>query len=92
MSPLGGGAGKYEPQGNLSPDMIKAQGDNQARMGILWFIGIICVLLILGGFAVFIIQPGSAKDVWIIIGPILSAAVSGTLSYLAGERAGRLEH
>jgi len=79
--------GKYT--GGLSPGSvaeIRAHGDVKTKVGVLWFVGIICSLLIIGGFAVFFIRPDSAKDVWVIIGPIISAAVSGTVGFLAGER------
>jgi hypothetical protein len=83
-----------EPKGQYLPDaaaanpgLVKAHGDVKTRIGVLWLIGIVCSLLIVGGFAVFLLRPESAKDVWVIIGPIISAAMSGTVSFLAAERA-----
>lgn len=85
-----------EPHGQYLPTplppttgIIKAQGEVKARIGVLWLIGIVCSLLIIGGFAVFFVRPESAKDVWVIIGPIISAAISGTVSFLAAERAAK---
>ena len=85
-----------EPHGQYLPapvpsstGIIKAEGDVKTRIGVLWLIGIVCSLLITGGFAVFFVRPESAKDVWVIIGPIISAAISGTVSFLAAERASR---
>lgn len=65
---------------------IHAHGDVKTRIGILIFIGIATCLLIIGGFLVFFIRPEIAKDVWVIIGPIISASITGTISYLLGER------
>ena len=81
--------GSYLSQGASSPSIIKAHGEVKTRIGVLWFEGIVCSLLILGGFSVFIFRPDAAKDVWVIIGPIISAAVTGTVSFLAAERASK---
>lgn len=80
--------GQYLTPPEHAPQVIRARGDVTTRVGVLWFVGAICTLLIIGGFTVFIVQPEHAKDVWVIIGPIISAAVSGTVSFLAGERSG----
>ena len=69
--------------------MINAHGDVKTRIGVLWLIGVVCSLLILGGFVVIFVRPESTKDVWVIIGPIISAAISGTVSFLAGQRASK---
>jgi hypothetical protein len=71
---------------NLTTEQIKAHGDVKTRIAMLWFVGLICGILAIGGIAAFFINPDSAKDVWVIIGPIISAALSGTVSYFAGER------
>ena len=51
---------------NLSTEQIKAHGDIATRIGMLWFVGIICGILAIGGIAAFFINPTSAKDVWVI--------------------------
>ncbi|MEH7249173.1 hypothetical protein V7114_20650 [Neobacillus niacini] len=67
---------------------IKASGDVKTRIGVLWFVGIICVALIgIGGISL-IKDPTSAKDVWVIIGPIISSAVTGTVAFFTGEKQG----
>ena len=83
------------PHGQLSiptsttTGMIQAHGEVKTRIGVLWLIGVVCSLLILGGFAVIFVRPELTKDVWVIIGPIISAAISGTVSFLAGQRASK---
>ncbi|GLX86956.1 hypothetical protein tloyanaT_32090 [Thalassotalea loyana] len=70
----------------LSTEQIKAHGDVKTRLGIIWFVGVICGILAIGGVIAFFVNPTSAKDVWVIIGPIISAGVTGTVSYFAGEQ------
>ena len=79
--------GQYLPPSSTSTaGIIKAEGEVKTRIAVLVLIGVVNCLLIIGGFSVFIFQPGSAKDVWVIIGPIISASISGTVSFLAAER------
>lgn len=76
---------------NLSTDQILAHGVVKTRIGIIWFVGVICGILAIGGLCAFFKNPESAKDIWVIIGPIISAAVSGTVAFFAGENKGRSE-
>jgi hypothetical protein len=47
-------------------------------------------LLIIGGFVVWALAPANGKDLWVIIGPIISGTLSGSIGFLAGEsQAGR---
>jgi hypothetical protein len=43
---------------------------------------LILVILAVGGIATFIFQPGHAKDLWLIIGPI----IGGSVGYLIGKQ------
>lgn len=65
---------------------IKAAGDVKVKVGVLWLVGVFCTVL--GGFGgvVFINTPEHAKDFWVIIGPIISAAMTGTVAYLTGDK------
>jgi hypothetical protein len=74
---------------DLTTEQIKAHGEVKTRIGVLWFVGIICAILSLGGVAAFFVNPQNAKDIWVIIGPIISAGVSGIVSYSAGENSAR---
>ena len=65
---------------------MKAKGDIKFRMTVLWFVGLICAMLTIFGCSIFMFNPGIAKDVWVIIGPILSSAITGTIAYLTGEK------
>ena len=65
--------------------IIKAHGNVKISIGVLWFVGVICVILALGGIIAFIFTPDSAKDLWLIIGPIISSAIVGSITYLSGE-------
>ncbi|MEK4283212.1 hypothetical protein [Ureibacillus sp. FSL K6-0165] len=75
-----------DTQKPMTPTQIKAHGEVKTRIGILWFVGIVCALLIIiGGISIFK-DPNSAKDVWVIIGPILSSAVTGTVAYFTIDK------
>lgn len=69
-----------------TPAQIKAHGEVKTKMGVLWFIGTICISLILVGGIAMIVNPEQSKDIWIIFGPILSSAVTGTIAFLTGEK------
>jgi hypothetical protein len=75
--------------GQLSADQIKAHGEVKTRMGIIWFVGIICGILAIGAFIISYKDISNAKDIWVIIGPIISGAVSGTVGFLSGEKSSR---
>jgi hypothetical protein len=34
----------------------------------------------------FFFMPDRYKDIWVIIGPIISAGLSGTVAFLVGEK------
>lgn len=71
-----------------TPAQIRASGEVSTRIGILWLIGVISVLLIsIGGYSL-IADPKNAKDVWVIIGPIITSAVTGTVAFFTGEKQG----
>ena len=72
----------------LTPAQIRAQGEVKTRIGVLWLVGIICTILGIFGGISFIVSPQNAKDVWVIIGPILSSAITGTIAFLTGEKQG----
>ncbi len=69
-----------------TPAQIKAYGDIKVKIGVLWFVGAVCSILSIFGGAIFFKSPDSGKDIWVIIGPIITAAVTGTLAYLTGEK------
>jgi hypothetical protein len=71
-----------------TPAQIKAAGDVSVKIGVLWLVGLTCGLLVTFGCAAFIIIPNNAKDLWVIIGPIITAGLTGTLAYLTGEKSG----
>jgi hypothetical protein len=79
---------KEIPQKPQTVGQIRAAGEVKTRLGILWFVGVVCVILLIIGGSAFILNPEHAKDVWVIIGPIISSAVTGTVAYFAGEKNG----
>jgi H+/Cl- antiporter ClcA len=71
-----------------TPAQIKAAGDVSVKIGVLWLVGIVCGLLGTFGCVAFFVIPDSAKDLWVIVGPIITAGLTGTLAYLTGEKNG----
>lgn len=69
-----------------TPAAIKAAGDVKVKIGVLWMIGVTCTVLSAFGGVMFFYNPSVAKDVWVITGPIITAALTGTLGYLSGEK------
>jgi hypothetical protein len=71
-----------------TPDVIHAEGDVWTRLAVVIFVTIIVSILALGGIIAWLKDPTTAKDLWVIIGPIISGAVLGVIGFIAGERRG----
>ncbi len=71
-----------------SPAQIRAAGEVKIKIGVLLVVGIICTILSIAGAFVLINTPEHAKDVWVIIGPIITAAITGTIGFFTGEKVG----
>ena len=71
-----------------TPAQIRAAGDVKVKVGVLWLVGCTCSILAIFGGVVFIRTPEHAKDFWVIIAPIITAGVTGTIAFLTGEKAG----
>ncbi|CAK3652458.1 hypothetical protein ACNO7T_07175 [Vibrio campbellii] len=71
-----------------TPAQIRAAGDIKVKVGVLWLVGITCAILAIFGGVVFVRTPEHAKDIWVIIAPIITAGLTGTLAFLTGEKAG----
>jgi ABC-type proline/glycine betaine transport system permease subunit len=69
-----------------SSDEIYAQGDVRIRLIVVIGVFVVATVLGVGGIWFAIAQPDKARDFWIIIGPVITAAISGSLGFLAGRR------
>lgn len=78
-------AGAAKPK---SPAQIRAAGEVKVKVGVLWVVGVTTAILSIFGGAVFWAHPDSAKDIWVIIGPIITAGITGIVSFMNGEKAG----
>ena len=67
-------------------EQILARSEAKARVLGIIFVGSTAVGLTLSGVAALFFVPDRAKDVWLIIGPILTAAITGMLGFWAGSR------
>lgn len=65
---------------------IEAKGKVEAIKYVIISVAILCGLLIFGSFIFCCIYPEKTKDIWVIVGPIVSAAVTGMMVFLTGER------
>lgn len=72
-----------------SVEKTKVEGAIKVQRIALHWIGTIVVILALGGVGAFFFCPEKARDLWTVISPIILAAVTGTLGFLAGEKAGK---
>jgi len=68
------------------PRTILAEGEIKIQVTIAWFVGSIIIMLTLGGLIFNFVNPPEAKNLWVIIGPIISGGISGALGFLAGKK------
>jgi hypothetical protein len=71
---------------DLSTAQIRAHGEIRIRMAVIWLVGVICSILSLCGILSLFVLPDSFKDIWVTIGPIISAGLTGTVGFLMGEK------
>jgi len=64
---------------------IRAHGDVKVRTGVLWLVGAVCGILAIGGLLAFFFRPDQSKDIWVIIGPIISGGVAGVVGAFLGS-------
>ena len=76
-----------------STAQIKADGDVQVKLGalkiksgVLWLVGIVATTLAIFGCIAYLQDPDKSSGLWAIIGPIISASVTGVVAYLSGEK------
>jgi hypothetical protein len=71
---------------NETVDAIKAHGDVKTKVAVIWLVGIITAILAIGGLFSFYYDPDKSKDLWVIIGPIIAAGITGGVAYLVGGK------
>ena len=69
-----------------TPEWVRADGEVKVQTLAIKVIGLVVGVLAYGGMWAFFIYPENAKDLWTVIAPIILAAVTGTLGFLAGEK------
>ncbi len=75
------------PTDNIqSPELVTAQGNVKIRITAIIVVGVVILVLLLGGLYAYITDPTHAKDLWLIIGPIISAAISGLVGFEIGQK------
>lgn len=62
--------------------------DINVQLAVIIMVGVVLVILTVGGVVAFLYNSDGAKDLWVIIGPIISAAITGFIGFLAGKRYG----
>ena len=65
---------------------IRAHGEIKIKLGVLWLVGTVSVILGTFGCISFLLTPDKSKDLWVIIGPIISAGITGVVAFLTGEK------
>ncbi len=71
---------------SFTPRQITAAGDIRVQVTIIWIVGIIVAILAIGAIVFTFYNPGESKNLWVIVGPIISATITGVLGFLAGKR------
>lgn len=66
----------------------RMDGEVRNKLVVLIIVGVITFLLSGFGCYIFVAKPEIAKDVWVVIGPIITAGISGTIGFLSGEKQG----
>ena len=72
------------PTGPNPTARLLVENDAKARILAIYFVGFITMLLTVAGAISFFVAPDRSKDVWVIVGPILTGAISGLLGFWAG--------
>jgi len=81
--------GKADESEIDSVKKIQAAGAIKVQSIALHWVGSIICILSLGGMISFYLCPDKAKDLWTVIAPIILAAITGTLGFLAGEKSAK---
>jgi hypothetical protein len=63
---------------------LATESDARAKILTIRFVGFTAMLLAAAGAVSFFVAPDRSKDVWVIVGPILTGAISGMLGFWAG--------
>jgi hypothetical protein len=74
--------------GGMNANQIRAHGDTKVRILVIVCVSIICGLLSIGGVLAFFCKESSFKDLWVIIGPIITAGLTGLTSILINKESG----
>lgn len=67
---------------------VRRDIDEPLQMAVVIAVAVIVLVLAVGGLLAFLYNSENAKDLWVIIGPIISAVLSGFIAFLIGKRYG----
>ena len=68
-------------------NQIKIEGEIRIKVGVMWVIGTATGILSFFGMLSFFMRPDISKDIWVIIGPIITAGLTGLIvAFLTGEK------
>jgi hypothetical protein len=76
------------PSGKDSTAQTQVEGDIKIRIAVLWIVGIILILLVLGAFWVLAFKGDAFQSYWATVLPILSGAIFGLIGFIAGRKVG----
>jgi hypothetical protein len=69
-----------------TPELATALGNIRVRMTAIIIAGILALVLLSSGLVAIFTNHPQAKDFWLIIGPIISGAVSGLIGFEIGQK------
>jgi hypothetical protein len=67
-------------------DKPSPENDGKPQILAIYFVGFTAMLLAIAGAMSFFVAPDRSRDVWMSVGPILTAAISGLLGFWAAKR------
>lgn len=68
------------------PEVIKAHGSVSIRKNTVVALSAITIILLLGGLYAHFTDPSHAKDLWLIIGPLIGGSISGLVGIALGQK------
>jgi hypothetical protein len=71
-------------------ELAQNEADTRIQSLALHYVGWIVLVLSTGGVVAFFRCPTDSKDLWTAIAPIILAAITGTLGFLAGEKSAKV--
>jgi|SRR5689334_17117700 len=68
------------PPARRQKELNLPDADVRIKLEILWFAGVVTVVMLVIGLLALLFLPENAKDIWLMLSPVVSATLTGVLS------------